>query len=78
MKKISILFLLLVCAFPFVKADIVNHETAAKVAKNHLSVYAPSMDYNSIFALGLLLFIITLTLNIISRKLVKKYQEVYD
>lgn len=37
-----------------------------------------TVDYNSIFALGLLLFFITLTLNIISRKLVKKYQEVYD
>lgn len=37
-----------------------------------------TIDYNSIFALGLLLFFITLTLNIFSRKLVKKYQEVYD
>lgn len=37
-----------------------------------------TVDYNSIFALGLLLFFITLTLNIISRRLVRKYQEVYD
>jgi phosphate transport system permease protein len=37
-----------------------------------------TIDYNSIFALGLLLFFITLTLNIISRKLVLKFQEVYD
>ncbi|MBI9100426.1 MAG: phosphate ABC transporter permease subunit PstC [Spirochaetaceae bacterium] len=37
-----------------------------------------TVDYNSIFALGLLLFFITLTLNIISRKLVKRFQEVYD
>ena len=37
-----------------------------------------TMDYNSIFALGLLLFFITLTLNIISRKLVRNFQEVYD
>ncbi len=37
-----------------------------------------SIDYNSIFALGLLLFIITLTLNIISRRIVKKYREVYE
>ncbi|MBB6481720.1 phosphate ABC transporter permease subunit PstC [Spirochaeta isovalerica] len=37
-----------------------------------------TVDYNSIFALGLLLFLITLTLNIISRRLVRKYQEVYD
>lgn len=37
-----------------------------------------TVDYNSIFALGLLLFFITLLLNILSRKLVKKFQEVYD
>ncbi len=37
-----------------------------------------TVDYNSIFALGLLLFFITLILNIISRKLVKRFQEVYD
>jgi len=37
-----------------------------------------TMDYNSIFALGLLLFLFTLVLNIISRIIVKRYQEVYD
>ncbi len=37
-----------------------------------------SVDYNSIFALGLLLFLITLTLNIISRRIVEKYREVYE
>lgn len=37
-----------------------------------------TMDYNSIFALGLLLFLFTLTLNIISRIVVKRYQEVYE
>jgi len=37
-----------------------------------------TMDYNSIFALGLLLFFITLSLNVLSRKLVRKYQEEYD
>jgi phosphate transport system permease protein len=35
-------------------------------------------DYNSIFALGLLLFLITLTLNMISRRIVEKYREVYE
>ena len=35
-------------------------------------------DYNSIFAIGLLLFIITLGLNMISRWLVKRYREVYE
>ena len=37
-----------------------------------------SVDYNSIFALGLVLFLITLTLNIISRKVVATYREVYE
>jgi phosphate transport system permease protein len=37
-----------------------------------------TVDYNSIFALGLMLFFITLGLNIISRKLVRKFREVYD
>jgi len=35
-------------------------------------------DYNSIFAIGLLLFVITLGLNILSRWLVGRYREVYE
>ncbi|MCX6053347.1 MAG: phosphate ABC transporter permease subunit PstC [Chloroflexi bacterium] len=35
-------------------------------------------DYNSIFAIGLLLFLVTLVLNLISRKVSRKYREVYD
>ena len=37
-----------------------------------------SIDYNSIFALGLLLFIITLALNIISQRIVRRFREVYE
>lgn len=37
-----------------------------------------SVDYNSIFALGLVLFLITLILNVISRRIVEKYREVYE
>ncbi len=37
-----------------------------------------SIDYNSLFAIGLLLFLVTLSLNILSRHLVRKYQEVYE
>jgi phosphate transport system permease protein len=36
-----------------------------------------SLDYTSIFAIGLVLFLITLTLNIISRLIVQRYREVY-
>lgn len=37
-----------------------------------------SIDYNSIFALGLVLFLVTLTLNFISRRIVERYREVYE
>lgn len=37
-----------------------------------------SIDYNSIFAIGLLLFFMTLSLNIISRRVVARYREVYE
>lgn len=37
-----------------------------------------TVDYNSIFALGLVLFLITLVLNVVSRRIVQKYQEVYE
>jgi len=37
-----------------------------------------TVDYNSIFAIGLFLFIITLVLNIISQKIIKRYREIYD
>ncbi|MCF7946176.1 MAG: phosphate ABC transporter permease subunit PstC [Spirochaetia bacterium] len=37
-----------------------------------------SVDYNSIFALGLILFIITFTLNLISRKIAEKFHQEYE
>jgi phosphate transport system permease protein len=37
-----------------------------------------SIDYNSIFAIGLLLFFITLVLNIISQRIVRRFREVYE
>ncbi|MFW6337328.1 MAG: phosphate ABC transporter permease subunit PstC [Alkalispirochaetaceae bacterium] len=37
-----------------------------------------TVDYNSIFALGLMLFLITLGLNFISRRIVERYREVYE
>lgn len=37
-----------------------------------------SIDYNSLFAIGLLLFIMTLTLNIISRYVVAHFREEYE
>jgi phosphate transport system permease protein len=37
-----------------------------------------SIDYNSIFVLGLMLFFVTLALNIISRAVVQRFREVYE
>jgi phosphate transport system permease protein len=37
-----------------------------------------SIDYNSIFAIGLMLFFITLTLNIVSQRIVRRFREVYE
>jgi len=37
-----------------------------------------SIDYNSLFALGLFLFIVTLGLNMISQAIVRRFREVYE
>jgi phosphate transport system permease protein len=37
-----------------------------------------SIDYNSIFAIGLLLFLITFTLNMVSQRIVRRFREVYE
>jgi phosphate transport system permease protein len=37
-----------------------------------------SIDYNSIFAIGLMLFLMTLSLNILSQRVVRRYREVYE
>ncbi|MEM7032120.1 MAG: phosphate ABC transporter permease subunit PstC [Chloroflexota bacterium] len=37
-----------------------------------------SIDYNSIFAIGLMLFVITLSLNIVSRVVVSRFREEYE
>ena len=37
-----------------------------------------TLDYNSLFAIGLLLFLITLSLNIISQRIVRRFREVYE
>jgi phosphate transport system permease protein len=37
-----------------------------------------SLDYNSIFAIGLVLFVITFFLNFISRRVASRFREVYE
>jgi phosphate transport system permease protein len=48
----------------------------ARISGGDLSYDTP--DYNSIFAIGLLLFLITLALNITSRQLARRFREVYE
>jgi len=48
----------------------------ARISGGDVSYDTP--DYNSIFAIGLLLFSATLLLNIISRRLVARFREVYE
>jgi len=37
-----------------------------------------TITYDSIFAVGALLFLMTLAMNVLAIRLVKKYREVYD
>ena len=37
-----------------------------------------SIEYKTIFAVGLTLFVLTLVMNVISIRLVRRYREVYD
>jgi phosphate transport system permease protein len=37
-----------------------------------------SIDYNSIFAIGLMLFLMTLGLNVVSQRIVRRFREVYE
>lgn len=37
-----------------------------------------SIDYQSLFAIAMVLFVVTLLLNVLSRRIVKKYREVYE
>ena len=37
-----------------------------------------SIDYDSLFAIGLMLFVITLLLNLVSQRVVRRFHEVYE
>lgn len=60
---------------PFLGAETMTGYIA-RISGGDLAYDTP--DYNSIFAIGLLLFLITLGLNFLSRYLVRKYREVYE
>ena len=60
---------------PFVGAETITGHIV-RISGGDLSY--DSIDYNSIFALGLFLFIITLVLNVISQAIVRRFREVYE
>jgi phosphate transport system permease protein len=60
---------------PFDSAETITGHIA-RISGGDLSYN--SIQYNSIFALGLLLFALTLGLNIISRSIVARFREVYE
>ncbi len=60
---------------PFISAETMTGHIV-RISGGDLSYN--SVDYNSLFAIGLLLFVITLLLNIVSRRLVARFREVYD
>ncbi len=60
---------------PFDSAETITGHIV-RISGGDLSYDTP--DYNSIFVLGLLLFFVTLILNIISRVVVQRFREVYE
>ncbi|MDL1911138.1 phosphate ABC transporter permease subunit PstC [Chloroflexi bacterium CFX6] len=60
---------------PFVGAETITGHIV-RISGGDLSY--DSIDYNSIFALGLFLFFITLALNFISQSIVRRFREVYE
>lgn len=60
---------------PFEAAETMTGHIA-RISGGDLSY--DSIDYNSIFAIGLMLFLITLSLNLISRWVVNRFREVYE
>jgi len=59
---------------PFDSAETMTGHIA-RISGGDLSY--DSIDYNSIFAIGLLLFVITLVLNLISRAIINRFRESY-
>lgn len=60
---------------PFVGAETITGHIV-RISGGDLSY--DSIDYNSLFALGLFLFFVTLTLNMISQAIVRRFREVYE
>lgn len=60
---------------PFEAAETITGHIA-RISTGDLSY--GSMDYKSLFSLGLVLFLVTLTLNLISNSITERFREVYQ
>jgi phosphate transport system permease protein len=60
---------------PFKSAETITGYIA-RISGGDTSYGTP--DYNSIFVLGMALFVVTLVLNILSRYFVNRFREVYE
>lgn len=60
---------------PFIPAETMTGHIV-RISGGDLSY--GSIDYNSLFAIGLLLFFMTLILNLISQQIVRRFREVYE
>ena len=60
---------------PFVAAETMTGHIV-RISGGDLSY--DSIDYNSIFAIGLVLFLMTLGLNILSQRIVRRFREAYE
>ena len=60
---------------PFIAAETMTGHIV-RISGGDLSY--DSIDYNSIFSIALMLFVLTLLLNVLSRRIVEKYREVYE
>jgi phosphate transport system permease protein len=60
---------------PFVGAETITGHIV-RISGGDLSY--DSVDYNSLFALGLFLFVVTLVLNMVSQAIVRRFREVYE
>ena len=64
--------------------DVINPFQGAQTMTGYIAITASgdlsynSIDYNSIFAIGLTLFFMTLGLNSLSRRIVKRYRQEYE
>lgn len=62
----------------------INPFEAAETMTGHIvrisggDISYDSLDYNSLFAIALMLFLFTLLLNIISQKIIRRFREVYE